>query len=125
MLYTQADFLSEAIKSRNDKSVRNFRRWIASLDEATRSNNAAFDVILSGTLVKAAAIIAAATTVSIAPLATSNAMAAPNGNTTTTCVHNGNDAHKCTGGSSTTVVTCTKTNGKYGVYKLINRSISC
>ena len=42
-----------------------------------------------------------------------NAMAAPNGSTTMTCVHNGNGADKCTGGSSSTTVTCTKVQGKY------------
>ena len=59
------------------------------------------------------AVIVAAATMAIAPLATFNAMAAPNGSTTTTCVHNGNGADKCTGGSSTTTVTCTKEQGKY------------
>jgi hypothetical protein len=60
-----------------------------------------------------AVIVAATTAMAIAPLAALNAMAAPNGSTTTTCVHNGNGADKCTGGSSSTTVTCTKTNGKY------------
>ena len=60
-----------------------------------------------------AAVIVAAAAMAIAPLATLNAMAAPNGSTTTTCVHNGNGADKCTGGSSSTTVTCTKVNGKY------------
>jgi hypothetical protein len=64
-------------------------------------------------LVIIAAIFAATAAMSIAPLAITSAMAAPNGSTTTTCVHNGNGADKCTGGSSTTTVTCTKTNGKY------------
>ncbi len=59
------------------------------------------------------AVIVAAAAMAIAPLATFNAMAAPNGSTTTTCVHNGNGADKCTGGSSTTTVTCTKEQGKY------------
>ena len=59
----------------------------------------------------AAFIIAAVAAVAMAPLAIPNAMAAPNGSTTTTCVHNGNGDDKCTGGSSTTTVTCTY--GKY------------
>ena len=61
----------------------------------------------------AALIVAATTALAIAPLAAINAMAAPNGSTTTTCVHNGNGADKCTGGSSSTTVTCTKEQGKY------------
>jgi hypothetical protein len=65
------------------------------------------------TLIIAAVIIAATSAVAIAPLATLNAMAAPNGSTTTTCVHNGNGADKCTPGSSSTTVTCTKIKGKY------------
>jgi hypothetical protein len=65
------------------------------------------------TITLVAVIVAATAAMAIAPLATLNAMAAPNGSTTTTCVHNGNGADKCTGGSSTTTVTCTKVNGKY------------
>jgi hypothetical protein len=64
------------------------------------------------TTIIAALIVAATTAMAIAPIATLNAMAAPNGSTTT-CVHNGNGADKCTGGSSSTTVTCTKVNGKY------------
>ena len=59
------------------------------------------------------AVIVAAAIMAIAPIVTFSAMAAPNGSTTTTCVHNGNGADKCTGGSSSTTVTCTKVNGKY------------
>ncbi len=58
-------------------------------------------------------IVAAAAALAIAPLAALNAMAAPNGDTKTTCVHNGNGGDKCTGGKSSTTVTCTKTQGKY------------
>ena len=65
------------------------------------------------TITIAAVIVAPTAAMAIAPLATLNAMAAPNGSTTTTCVHNGNGADKCTGGSSTTTVTCTKEQGKY------------
>jgi hypothetical protein len=65
------------------------------------------------TLAIAAAIIAATAAVAIAPLTILNAMAAPNGDTITTCVHNGNGGDKCTPGISSTTVTCTKTNGKY------------
>ena len=65
------------------------------------------------TLPIAAVIIAATAAVAIAPLVILPAMAAPNGSTTTSCVHNGNGADKCTPGSSSTTVTCTKTNGKY------------
>jgi hypothetical protein len=54
-------------------------------------------------------IIAAAAALAIAPLASMNAMAAPNGDVK--CVHNGNGADKCTGGNSATK--CTKTQGKY------------
>jgi hypothetical protein len=61
------------------------------------------------TLVIAVVIIAATAALAIAPLAISNAMAAPNGDVR--CVHNGNGADKCTGGNSATK--CTKTNGKY------------
>lgn len=64
------------------------------------------------TLPIAAVIIAATAAVAVAPLVILNAMAAPNGSTTTTCVH-GNGADKCTPGSSSTTVTCTKTNAKY------------
>jgi hypothetical protein len=64
------------------------------------------------TIVIAAVIVAATAAMAIAPLALT-ANAAPNGSTTTTCVHNGNGADKCTGGSSSTTVTCTKVNGKY------------
>ena len=65
------------------------------------------------TTIMAALIVAATTAMAIAPLAALNAMAAPNGSTTTTCVHNGNGGDKCTPGSSSTTVTCTKVNGKY------------
>jgi len=65
------------------------------------------------TITIAAVIVAATVAMTIAPLATLNAMAAPNGSTTTSCVHNGNGADKCTPGSSSTTVTCTKVNGKY------------
>ena len=65
------------------------------------------------TITIAAVIVAPTAAMAIAPLAALNVMAAPNGSTTTTCVHNGNGADKCTGGSSSTTVTCTKENGKY------------
>jgi len=65
------------------------------------------------TIIITAVIIAATTAMAIAPLANLNAMAAPNGSTTTTCVHNGNGGNNCTPGSSSTTVTCTKVNGKY------------
>jgi hypothetical protein len=65
------------------------------------------------TLVIAAVIMVATAAVSIAPLVTSNAMAAPNGSTKTTCIHNGNGENKCTPGQSSTTVTCTKVKGKY------------
>jgi hypothetical protein len=64
------------------------------------------------TLVIAAVIIAATAALAIAPSA-SNVMAEPNGSTKTICVHNGNGADKCTGGQSSTKVTCTKERGKY------------
>jgi hypothetical protein len=64
-----------------------------------------------------AIIVAAAIIIATAGLATSslalNANAAPNGDTVTTCTHNGNGGDKCTGGQSTTVTTCTKVKGKY------------
>jgi hypothetical protein len=65
------------------------------------------------TLVIAAVIIAATAALSIAPLAITSANAAPNGDTQTRCVHNGNGADKCGPGSSSTEVTCVKTKGKY------------
>lgn len=37
---SKSDFLTEAIKLRNDRNVKKFRLWIASLDEAIRSDNA-------------------------------------------------------------------------------------
>jgi len=37
---SKSDFLTEAIKLRNDRNVKKFRSWIASLDKAIRSNNA-------------------------------------------------------------------------------------
>jgi hypothetical protein len=64
------------------------------------------------TLVIAAVIIAATAALAIAPSA-SNVMAEPNGSTHSFCVHNGNGADKCTGGKSSTTVTCTKERGKY------------
>jgi uncharacterized low-complexity protein len=59
------------------------------------------------------ATVIAVAALAIAPVAISSASAAPNGDTKTTCVHNGNGAGKCGPGNSSTEVTCVKTNGKY------------
>ena len=60
-----------------------------------------------------ATVIAVAAALAIAPVAISSASAAPNGDTKTTCVHNGNGDDKCGPGNSSTEVKCVKTNGKY------------
>jgi hypothetical protein len=65
------------------------------------------------TLVIAAVIIAATAAIALAPLATYNAMALRNGDSTTRCVHNGNGADRCGPGQSSTEVTCTKVRGKF------------
>ena len=58
-------------------------------------------------IIVAMVIIATAAGLAITPSAL-NAMAEPNGNTHSFCVHNGNGADKCGPGKSSTEVTCTK-----------------